>query len=46
MIGSIVLTLRQRSGVKKQSINNQINLDSNTAIEKKNINIGSGIEKD
>ena len=44
MIGSIVLTLRQRKGVKKQSIHKQINYDSKRAIEKKKIEIGSGID--
>ena len=34
MIGSIVLTLRQRTGVKKQSIHQQINVDAKKAIEK------------
>ena len=43
MIGSIVLTLRQRQGVKKQSIQNQININSLSAIEKKKIKIRSGI---
>tara|TARA_Y100000590_G_scaffold455219_1_gene603425 strand:- start:1907 stop:2524 length:618 start_codon:yes stop_codon:yes gene_type:complete len=44
MIGSIVLTLRERSGVKKQSIFNQTNLNSDYAIEKKKMNIGEGID--
>ena len=44
MIGSIVLTLRQRPGVKKQSIHKQINIDAKRAIEKKKINIGSGVD--
>jgi len=44
MIGSIVLTLRQREGVKKQSINKQINVDAKRSIEKKKIEIGIGID--
>ena len=44
MIGSIVLTLRQRSGVKKQSIYNQVNLNAKTAITKAKIKIRSGID--
>ena len=44
MIGSIVLTLRERSGVKKQSIQNQININASQAIEKKKIKINSGID--
>jgi len=44
MIGSIVLTLRQRPSVKKQSIYKQINIDAKRAIEKKKINIGSGVD--
>ena len=43
MIGSIVLTLRQRTGVKKQLIHQQINVEAKRAIEKKKIEIGSGI---
>ena len=43
MIGSIVLTLRERTGVKKQSIYKQINVNAKRAIEKKKIKIGSGI---
>ena len=45
MIGSIVLTLRQREGLKKQSVNQQVNTNAKTAIEKKVDNfISSGIE--
>ena len=44
MIGSIVLTLRERMGVKKQSISRQIDTNSKQAVEKKKINIGSGID--
>ena len=44
MIGSIVLTLRQRTGVKKQLIHKQINVDAKRAIEKKKIEIGSGVD--
>ena len=43
MIGSIVLTLRQRVGVKKQSIQKQVFNDSSKAIEKKKTNIGEGV---
>ena len=44
MIGSIVLTLRQREGVKKQSIMDQVSINAKDAIEKKKIKIGSGID--
>ena len=44
MIGSIVLTLRQRKGVKKQSIFNQVNVSSKKQIIKKKIPLGRGIE--
>ena len=44
MIGSIVLTLRERTGVKKQKIYNQINFDAKKAIEKKKIQLGKGID--
>ena len=43
MIGSITLTLREKEGVKKQNINEQNYLDSNTAIEKKKVKLGEGI---
>ena len=44
MIGSIVLTLRQREEVKRQSIIDQVSVNAKEAIEKKKINIGSGID--
>ena len=43
MIGSIVLTLRQRVGVKKQSIRNQVFSETSKAIEKKKTKIGEGV---
>ena len=43
MIGSITLTLREKSGVKKQNINEQNYLDSTKAIEKKKVKLGEGI---
>jgi len=43
MIGSIVLTLRQRVGVKKQSIRNQVFNETSKAIEKKKTKIGEGV---
>ena len=43
MIGSIVLTLRQRQGFKKQSIQNQISIEKSKAVEKKKIKIGEGV---
>ena len=43
MIGSITLTLREKEGVKKQNINEQNNLDSSIAIEKKKVKLGEGI---
>ena len=44
MIGSIVLTLRQRTGVKKQKIYEQVSISSKNQIEKKNVPLGRGIE--
>ena len=44
MIGSIVLTLRERSGVKKQKIFDQINFDAKNAIQKKNVKLGEGLD--
>ena len=43
MIGSITLTLRQRSKSKKQIISNQNNIDPGKAIIKKKIKLGEGI---
>ena len=44
MIGSILLTLRQRDGVKKQNILKQIS-STKSRIKKKNIPLGKGISK-
>ena len=44
MIGSIILTLRQRDGVKKQDIYKQVTSLSKDRIEKKKIPIGKGID--
>ena len=44
MIGSIVLTLRDRTGVKKQSIYKQINIDNANTIEKKKVKLREGID--
>ena len=43
MIGSIVLTLRERSGVKKQKISDQISVSALNSIEKKKVKLGEGI---
>ncbi|WP_439817849.1 NADH-quinone oxidoreductase subunit J [Zavarzinia sp. CC-PAN008] len=43
MIGAIVLTLRQRAGVRRQSIAAQVARSRETAIELKNIPPGQGI---
>ena len=43
MIGSIVLTLRERTGVKKQIIYDQINFDAKNSIEKKKVKLREGI---
>ena len=43
MIGSIVLTLRERSGVKKQKISDQISVSAHNSIEKKKVKLGEGI---
>ena len=43
MIGSIILTLRQRTGVKKQLIHKQIEVEAKKAIEKKEVGIGEGV---
>ncbi len=43
MIGAIVLTLRQREGVRRQSITEQVTRDRREAIELKDIPSGSGV---
>ncbi len=43
MIGAIVLTLRHREGVKRQSIAVQVARDPRTAIEIKKVETGRGI---
>ena len=42
MIGSIVLTLRERSGVKKQKISDQISASALYSIEKKKVKLREG----
>jgi NADH-quinone oxidoreductase subunit J len=44
MIGAIVLTLRHRAGVKRQSIAVQVARDPRTAIELRKVETGRGIE--
>jgi NADH-quinone oxidoreductase subunit J len=44
MIGAIVLTLRERTGVRKQNISEQLNRDSKTAIELVKVESGKGVE--
>jgi NADH-quinone oxidoreductase subunit J len=43
MVGAIVLTLRQREGVRRQSIGRQIARPRNEAIEVKDVTSGSGV---
>ena len=44
MIGSIILTLRDRTGVKKQNIFSQINVDPKNTIQKKKVKLREGID--
>tara|TARA_A100001037_G_scaffold56838_1_gene49153 strand:+ start:1856 stop:2413 length:558 start_codon:yes stop_codon:yes gene_type:complete len=44
MVGAIVLTLRSRPGVKKQSISEQINRPTKDSIEIKEVQPGSGAQ--
>ena len=44
MIGSIVLTLRDRGTSKKQIISNQIKANASNSIEKKQVKLGKGID--
>ena len=46
MIGAILLTFRQRKGVKKQSYFNQISRSPSTSIELKNVESNKGVEID
>ena len=43
MVGAIVLTLRRRDGVKRQSINRQTQRTFDEAVELKSVDPGSGI---
>ena len=43
MIGAIVLTLRQRPGVRRQKISDQLDRDADDAIEIVKVTTGSGI---
>ena len=43
MIGSIVLTLRERTGVKKQIIYDQIHFNAKNSIEKRKVKLREGI---
>jgi len=43
MVGSIILTLRNRGNIKRQNISSQNFIDANNAIEKKKIKLGEGI---
>ena len=44
MVGAIVLTLRSRPGVKKQSISDQINKPTTDSVEIKKVQPGSGAQ--
>ena len=46
MIGAILLTFRERSGVKKQSYINQISREPSTAIEMKEVEFNKGVKVD
>jgi NADH-quinone oxidoreductase subunit J len=46
MIGAILLTFRERKGVKKQSYINQISRNPSTAVELKNVKSNEGIKLD
>ena len=46
MIGAILLTFRQRKGVKKQSYFNQISRDRSSSIEMKEVEPNKGVELD
>lgn len=44
MIGAIVLTMRERTGIKKQNITDQVNRKSKDVLELKKVRIGEGID--
>tara|TARA_Y100000590_G_scaffold32829_1_gene36064 strand:+ start:3905 stop:4396 length:492 start_codon:yes stop_codon:yes gene_type:complete len=46
MIGAIVLTFRQRSGLKKQSYFKQISRERSEGVEVKNVEINKGVKID
>ena len=46
MIGAILLTFRERSGVKKQSYINQISREPSTAVEMKEVEFNKGVKID
>ena len=46
MIGAILLTFRQRKGVKKQSYFNQISRNPSSSIELKEIETNKGVKID
>ena len=46
MIGAILLTFRERSGVKKQSYINQISREKESSIEIKEVEFGKGVKLD
>ena len=46
MIGAILLTFRQRKGVKKQSYFNQISREPSSSIELKDVEFNKGVKVD
>ena len=46
MIGAILLTFREREGVKKQSYLNQISRNPSTAVELKDVKSNQGVKID
>ena len=46
MVGAILLTFRQRKGVKKQSYFNQISRDPSSSIELKEVESNNGVKID
>ena len=46
MIGAILLTFRQRKGVKKQSYFNQISREPSSSIELKDVDSNRGVKVD
>ena len=44
MVGAILLTMRQREGVKRQKIANQVDVGTGRSVEVKKVPFGKGVD--